>query len=229
LRIFLEVGLQGNKTLRFIDLKALAADLGPLLCKAIPAFHSFTGCDQLPAFAKRAKKRPFVLLEKNPSFQRAFGEMGNDEKPSQCVIDVVEKFVCSMYGSKSVSVNATRFDIFMKKYKHKGKKPMGSVKGIDGSNMPPCHSVLVQQIYRVNHICMSWSNATVLEPHLSLPQENGWNLINGQFKPNWFEGERIPESVEEILIPSDEDSENDEVDFDSDSDYSDEDLISDYE
>jgi len=41
--------------------------------------------------------------------------------------------------------------------------------------------------------------------------------------------ERIPESVEEILIPSDKDSENDEVDFDSDSDYSDEDLISDYE
>ena len=41
--------------------------------------------------------------------------------------------------------------------------------------------------------------------------------------------ERIPESVEEILIPSDEDSENDEVEFDSDSDYSDEYLMSDYE
>ena len=66
--------------------------------------------------------------------------MGNDEKPSQCVINVVEKFDCSMYRGKSASVNATRFDPFMKKYKHKGKKPMGSVKGIDGSNMPSCSS-----------------------------------------------------------------------------------------
>ncbi len=228
MRIFLEVGLQGNNTLRFIDLKALAVDLGPLLCKAIPAFHSFTGCDQLPAFAKRAKKRPFVLLEKNPSFQRAFGEMGKDEKPSQCIIDAVEKFVCAMYGSKSASVNATRFDLFMKKYKQKGKKPMGSIKGIDGSNMPPCYSVLLQQIYRVNHISMSWNNATILELLVSLPQENGWKLINGQYKPNWFDGERVPGSLEEILIPVDV-PENDDEEFDSESDESDEENISDTE
>lgn len=155
--------------------------------------------------------------------------MGNEGKPSQSVINAVEKFVCAMYGSKSASVNATRFELFMKKYKHKGKKPMGIVKGIDGSNMPPCYSVLVQQIFRVNHICMTWNNATVLAPNISLPEQNGWMLINGQYKPNWFDGERIPASLEEILIPSDVVSENDEDDFDSESDDSDEDHISDDE
>ena len=51
----------------------LAEVLDQDLCKALPGFHAFTGCDYTAAFYRRGEARPFKLMEKVKAFSNAFG------------------------------------------------------------------------------------------------------------------------------------------------------------
>ncbi len=83
------------------------------------------------------------------------------------VFDVLQEFVYRMYGYKNVSfLNEVRLLTFSKTYKPKSRNPMASIKGIDGSALPPCESVLVQQILRCNSICSVWNNDTQSNPQV---------------------------------------------------------------
>ena len=48
--IWMEVGLITNNTLRYIIINLIAENSVMQLCKALPAFHVFTGCDNSLAF-----------------------------------------------------------------------------------------------------------------------------------------------------------------------------------
>ncbi len=149
--VFLEVGLASKNTLRFVDVTSLSKLLGSSLCKALPEFHAFTGCDYSPSLAFKRKVRPLTLLEKNPSAQNAFAKLGSVGMLPDSIIEEIEKFVCQIYGAKRVkTVDECRFVSFMKVYKPKDKMLMSKVKEIDGSLMPPCKTVLLQQIKRAN-------------------------------------------------------------------------------
>ncbi len=177
--VFLEVGLASKNTSRFVDVTSLSKILGSSLCKALPEFHAFTGCDYSPSFAFKRKVRPLTLLEKNPSIQNAFVKLGSVEMLSNSIIDEIEKFVCQIYGAKGVkSVDECRFFSCMKVYKPKDKMLMSKVKGIDGSLMPSCKTVLLQQIKRANSICSIWNNATVRNTTAFAPHNNGWSLVD---------------------------------------------------
>lgn len=213
--LFLEVGHQRNNSLRFIDITSLSAKLGPTLCKALPGFHAFTGSDYTPSFSYKGKVRPLKILEKNESYLNAFGSLGSSETLPKELVSDIEKFVCEMYGNKRVSsVNEARFLGFMKVYKpKKGKKPMENVKGIDFSLLPPCSSVLIQQIMRANSICSIWNKADEKMPIMFHPEKNGWILRENKFTPNWFIGEFTPPTLDDMLLSSEEiDSDNGEHD-----------------
>ena len=76
--------------------------------------------------------------------QEVFGSMGFDEKASEETFSTVEHYVCTIYGkSKLKSVNGSRLDIFLKKYKSKSKdEGINCVRKLDGSSLPPCSRVL---------------------------------------------------------------------------------------
>jgi hypothetical protein len=124
LQIYLEVGLSSNNSLRFINVRKLADKLGSRLSKALTGLHSFTGCDQSPAFAKRVKIRPLTILEKNDGYyQKAFGSLGSSEEISATIISQIEMFVCELYEIKQKnceiekpSVNDARLQLFTKVY-----------------------------------------------------------------------------------------------------------------
>ena len=94
---YLEVGLVSKNTLRYINVSAISAKLGPQLSNALPGFHAFTGCDYCPAFARKGKIAPLKILENNVSFQRAFSYFGGTEKLPEWVMEEIETFVCHMY------------------------------------------------------------------------------------------------------------------------------------
>ena len=73
---WLEVGLYSKNTLRYISVNQLFRKLGEKLCKSLPAFHAFTGCDYSAAFSRKGKLQPFKLLEKNQEIQLLFSELG---------------------------------------------------------------------------------------------------------------------------------------------------------
>ena len=54
--------------------------------------------------------------------QEVFGSMGFDEKMSEETFSTIEHYVCTIFGKpKLKSVNESRLDIFLKKYKSKSK------------------------------------------------------------------------------------------------------------
>lgn len=55
-----------------INCMDLALKLGPKLCKSLPAFHAFTGCDYTAAFYNKGKIRPFKIYSKNELYQTIF-------------------------------------------------------------------------------------------------------------------------------------------------------------
>ena len=92
------------------------------MCKTIPVFHAFTGCDYSPSFAFKGKIRPFTFLAKNHKAQSAFAKLGWMGMLPDSVIDEIENFLCQMYGAKGIkSVDECRLVSFMKVYKPKKK------------------------------------------------------------------------------------------------------------
>ncbi len=146
---YLEVGMSANNSLRFINVTKLAVKLGPLMCQALTGLHCLTGCDHTPAFSRKGKIRPLAILEKNQVYQEAFASLGCSEEINETVVSNIEMFVCEMYGIKNKkgqlkkpTVNEARLELFTRVYQSTSKRPMSKVKGIDGSALPPCKSVL---------------------------------------------------------------------------------------
>jgi hypothetical protein len=115
-----------------------------------------------------------------------------------------------MYGIKNKkgqlkkpTVNEARLELFTRVYQSTSKRPMSKVKGIDGSSLPPCKSVLEQQINRANCICSAWNFAFSLNPKVFSPQTSGWNINKDEgkerFSLHWFEGELAPQTLEEVF------------------------------
>ena len=54
-RLWMEVGMSAKNNRRFINLTAIAKEIGPGLCSALPAFHAFTGSDLHILFCEKRK------------------------------------------------------------------------------------------------------------------------------------------------------------------------------
>ena len=64
INVWLEVGLYAKNSLRYIDLKKLFNRLWKDLCRALPAFHVFSGSDYTAAFSRKGKIRPLKTFQK---------------------------------------------------------------------------------------------------------------------------------------------------------------------
>lgn len=51
--IWMDAGLSGRNTRRFVDISALATKLGPDVCGALLGYHAFNGSDYTAAFMKK--------------------------------------------------------------------------------------------------------------------------------------------------------------------------------
>lgn len=206
-KIYIECGVSNSR--HVIDVNALHEQLGVDVCKALPGFHAFTGCDYNPAFFRKGKQRPFKLLVKDKSYQKAFADLGNKSIDNDTFAKI-ESFVCNMYGFKvNKKVDNVRFQMFLRNYKVKNydeaflKK---NVKNFDASCLPPSYSELVQQIRRAHYIAHLWNNSTLPNPIEFEPETSGWSMNENKYDFVWFEGPQLPSSVKDIIIDN-EDSE----------------------
>ena len=229
LNLWIEVGLFTDNTLEYINVNELYMFLGRKLCQALPAFYIFTGSDYTAAFHGRGKIRPFKLLETGDEFQEAFASIGSSETVPESMVQVIEKFVCQMYGkAKLISVDEARLQMFVSKYKVNEGKPLKwqKLKNMDSSSWPPCLSVLRQKIKRTNLA------ANILQcSHSSLhssypPLDNGWQIEEDMLSLKWFEGEVMPSNLEDFTAPFDESEDSDDFSGDEsgDSDTEEEDM-----
>ena len=61
--VWMYVGTSNNR--RYVNLSAIAEEIGQKFCMSLPGFHAFTGCDYTAAFIRKGKKRPFLKLQEN--------------------------------------------------------------------------------------------------------------------------------------------------------------------
>ena len=100
----METELVTKNTLRYINTNQIHDHLGVKVCMALPAFHVFSGCDNNSSFNWKDKVRPLKLLEKYESTQREFSKLNEWDPIAEDNIQVVEGFVCAIYGKKEVRI-----------------------------------------------------------------------------------------------------------------------------
>ena len=139
---------RGTSTrVRYIDIRKLRAVLGDKLSQALIAFHAFTGCDTVNAFAGRGKTGPLKQLKKDEVAIDAFVQLGTSWKVDQSLTNKLQEFTCCMYAafSKTCKVNILRHEMFLSK---RGE--------VDSSTLPPCEDSLKQHIQRANYQAGVW-------------------------------------------------------------------------
>ena len=102
-RICVESGIQSKNNLRYININQLFHQLGEPLCKALPFYYAFTGCDYTSSFNRKGKIKPFKLLEKYPEIQEAFLNLSHSEGISLDIKSIIESFLCQMCGTKKTN------------------------------------------------------------------------------------------------------------------------------
>jgi len=193
----MDVGTAAKNNRRYICLTAIYKELGPDLCAALPAFHAFTGCDYTSSFVCKGKVRPFKLLEKSQEFQESFAASGLCTPVPDATRESLLNFTASVYGAKkNSSLNKCRYQKFIQAYapKGRGKNLLANLRGIDASALQPCESEVTAHINRTSFVAKMWSHN---ESHIEQQptEENGWELLDGQYKPVWFDGEQLPDCL----------------------------------
>lgn len=116
-KVIIESGDILKKTVQKIDVRQIYNPLSPVFINALPGWFIFTGCMYEPSFYGKGKKTCLKTLEKSIDFQTAFGDMGSDNTMFKMdSTRIIEEFTCSLYNSKSVSVNEARKTIFENAY-----------------------------------------------------------------------------------------------------------------
>lgn len=236
--VWMDVGLSGMNTRRYINITDSLREMDPGLVKALPGLHAFTGCDFTASFMNKGKLRPFEIVQRTSKYKEAFSKLGEDL--SSEVIALLEAFVCALYSRRKFThVNEVRLDMFLHYYApktHTNNGPLDKIKGINPSSMPPCQQVLLNKIKRSHYVAEVWKRASTESPASESPVGRGWEREGNMYYIKWFDGNQVPPSLSQILRVDiqeereDEDLEEvlmyDSDDYDSDDEFTLNDAVS---
>ena len=155
-------------------------------------FHAFTGNDYVSSFYRKGKAACLRVLEKNPKFLKAFQDLGSSWELEDETFDLLQEYVCKLYGSREKNVDQARYELFQKKYEKEGKI-------IDLILLPPCKSVLLLHTKRTNFVAKIWrcsNNAQLQIPDIGM---HGWDA---NYKIKWLEKE-FPDNIQDLLFDPD--------------------------
>ena len=117
-RIWVESGIPSKNNLRYISINQLFHQLGESLCKALPFYHAYTGCDYTSSFNRKGKIKLPKLLKKITELKEVFLNLSRSEDIPDDIKSIIESFVFQMYGRKKTnSVDQARLEILVTKYK----------------------------------------------------------------------------------------------------------------
>ena len=113
-------GLDSDNSRNYVDISKLSKELD--YAKVLPGIYTYTGIDYLPAFYRKEKVRPLLLMTKEQKFVNAFVALGNLDL-SENIISDIEEFTCQMYGyPKNKCINDVLKAEFDKKMQAKARK-----------------------------------------------------------------------------------------------------------
>ena len=92
----------GCKYLRFINVNNFYPELGETLCKALPAYHTLTGCNYTASFFKKDTAPQLKLLHKDTDAQIVLRELSTLEEIDENIISEIEGYLCKTHASKNI-------------------------------------------------------------------------------------------------------------------------------
>jgi len=95
--VFIKSGSQTR--VKYIDISRVVERVGASVCRSLPGFHAFTGCDTVSAFAGRGKVEDYRIVKQTAEFQEMFQHLGMFWNMSDHLYHSLQKFTCAMYCS----------------------------------------------------------------------------------------------------------------------------------
>lgn len=177
--LFFVQGTSQNITI--LNLSQISQSLGYNICTALLGLHVFTGCDSVSSFKGKSKITAFKLMKESTSYICAFKELGTSWDVSQKLIEIMEQFVCALYGQKSCkSVDLCRYNCLKIGFK-------------TDSTIPPNKDCIIKHIKRANYQAAIHRNSLRNFMNIPLPTNHGWKLKDGILEIDWMSGQPVPD------------------------------------
>ena len=139
------------------------------------------------------KVKIFKHIYSNEDFTITTALLGETERLSLGIKEVLERMICSLYKAKDeVNVNNARYMLFLKSK----KAPLSE-------SLPPTKYALHLHFDRVDYQCRQGKMVLNLHHELSNPTDHGWvNDDNGRLGIHWIECKPVLEAVLEFVTCS---------------------------
>ncbi len=166
-------------SVKYYDIIKTIRTLGLDTCHALPFFYAFSGCEIVSSFFGKGKCKMFdVWLHSvyKDDITEIFIKLGNSPigvTPDQ--MDILEKYILELYGSRDTSLAAARLDKFNKS------------KDNDLRSLPPSKNALHQHVLRACYQAGYLWRQSVEEIEIPDPTEWGWekDYVGSLFHPVW--------------------------------------------
>ena len=186
--LFIKCGSQTR--VKYIDVSRVVESIGANICRSLPGFHAFTGCDTVSAFAGRGKVSGYRIVSRSAEFQGIFQQLGTEWDLSDHLYCSLEKFTCSVYCSNpgTSDINELRYRLFCLK--------RGDV---ESNQLPPCRDMLRKHSQRANYQAAVWKRCLERCPVIPPPEGAGWCTEDEKLVVDWMGGQPAPQAVLELL------------------------------
>ncbi|CAC5376850.1 unnamed protein product [Mytilus coruscus] len=160
---------------RLLNEQSMCAKLGENVCRALPGFHAFTGCDSVSALSGKGKSKAFGVFTRSVEFSEGLSSLGETfEEVGEDLSKTLEWFLCAIYGYEINNIDELRFKMFC------------NAKNIHCHLLPRTKDAMLKHMKRANFQAKIWKSA--LE-HNTVPSPNnhGWIVKNDLISINWLD------------------------------------------
>ena len=151
--------------LRYIPGHKIAAGVGPLMCKGLPAFHALTGCDSTSALSRVGKKKAWKIIVNSKVHQQHLVCVGQSPDVDSVTARKAEAFICSLCNVSNRIPNSADEALYCQKAQ-------------SNLQLPPTSDSLLQHIKRANYQAYVWGKALVPLQDLPTLAGDGWTACS---------------------------------------------------
>lgn len=171
--------------LRYIPAHKIALNLGPLICKALPAFHALTGCDSTSSLSRIGKRKAWKTISNNRVHQESLACVGQSPDADKEAAKKAEAFICSLYTISNrtpATADKARYLLFCQKAQN-------------NLLLPQTSDSLLEHIKRANYQAYVWRKALVPRQNLPYPAGHGWKIVDDTMCPELMTKPPAPASI----------------------------------
>jgi len=133
------------------DVSKVVQVVGGQVCRALPGFHTFTGCDSVSAFFGQGKVKALKLLSQNRSFVQEIGMHWQLEEELAKISNYL--LHSRLFCARQEKINSNQ--------------------------LPPCVDCLKLHAQRANYQAAIWRRSLQPSPEVPTPVDHGW-LLDGE-------------------------------------------------